>query len=108
MYVLGQSTHQQRGRRPPSLVRTVGAGGDGNFNLGRFSKPQQDALIERIRKETDLPTRNTLIEKALLADHELVSHIPLHNQVIPWAMKKSVDLPHRADNLIEWRALKVN
>ena len=91
-----------------SLVRTVGAGGDGNFNLGRFSNPQQDALIERIRKETDLPTRNTLIEKALLADHELVSHIPLHNQVIPWAMKKTVDLPHRADNLIEWRALKVN
>lgn len=51
--------------------------------------PLQDALIERFRKETDLPTRNTLIEKALLADHELVSHIPLHNQ-------------------IEWRALKVN
>ena len=45
---------------------------------------------------------------ALLVDHELVSHIPLHNQVIPWAMKKTVDLPHRADNLIEWRALKVN
>ena len=91
-----------------SLVRTVGAGGDGNFNLGRFSNPQQDALIERIRKETDLPNRNSLIEKALLADHELISHIPLHNQVIPWAMKKNVELPHRADNLIEWRALKVN
>jgi peptide/nickel transport system substrate-binding protein len=91
-----------------SLVRTVGAGGDGNFNLGRYSNPQQDALIERIRKETDLPTRNSLIEKALLADHELVSHIPLHNQIIPWAMKKTVELPHRADNLIEWRALKVN
>ena len=91
-----------------SLVRTVGAGGDGNFNLGRFSDPQQDALIERIRKETDLPTRNVLIEKALLADHELISHIPLHNQIIPWAMKKTVDLPHRADNLVEWRALKVN
>ena len=91
-----------------SLVRTVGAGGDGNFNLGRFSNPQQDALIERIRKETDLPTRNGLIEKALLADHELISHIPLHNQIIPWAMKKTVELPHRADNLIEWRALKVN
>ena len=91
-----------------SLVRTVGAGGDDNFNLGRFSNPQQDALIERIRKETDLPTRNALIEKALLADHELVSHIPLHNQIIPWAMKKTVDLPHRADNQIDWRALKVN
>ena len=91
-----------------SLIRTVGAGGDGNFNLGRFSNPQQDALIERVRKETDLPTRNRLIEQALLADHELISHIPLHNQIIPWAMKKTVDIPHRADNLIDWRAVKVN
>ena len=94
------------------IIRIVmpefGAGGDGNFNLGRFSDPQQDALIERIRKETDLPTRNALIEKALLAEHEFISHIPLHNQIIPWAMKKTVELPHRADNLIEWRALKVN
>ena len=89
-------------------MRTVGAGGNGNFNLGRFSNPQQDVLVERIRKETDLPTRNTLIEKALLADHELVSHMPLHNQVIPWAMKKTVDRPNRADNWIEWRALNLN
>ena len=39
---------------------------------------------------------------------EMESDIPLHNQIIPWAMKKTVELPHRADNLIEWRALKVN
>ena len=91
-----------------SLVRSPGAGGDGNFNLGRFSDPQQDALIERIRKETDLPTRNALIERALLQDHALVSHIPLHNQVIPWALRKNVELPHRADNRIDWRVLKVN
>ena len=65
-------------------------------------------MIERIRKETDLPTRNWLIEQALLTDHELISHIPLHNQIIPWAMKKTVDIPHRADKLNDWRALRVN
>lgn len=91
-----------------SLIRTAGAGGDGNFNLGRFSNPQQDALIERIKKETDAGTRNGLIEKALVQDHELVSHIPLYNQVIPWAATQKVDLPHRADNRIDWRFLKVN
>ena len=91
-----------------SLVRSPGAGGDGNFNLGRFSDPQQDALIERIKKETDHATRNALIEKALLAEHQLISHIPLYNQVIPWAATKKVQLPHRADNRIDWRLLKVN
>jgi peptide/nickel transport system substrate-binding protein len=37
-----------------------------------------------------------------------VSHIPLHNQVIPWAVKKNIDMVHRADNRIEMRLVKVN
>jgi peptide/nickel transport system substrate-binding protein len=76
-----------------SLIRSPGAGGDGNFNLGRFSNPQQDALIERIKKETDLPVRNRLLTEGLQLSNDTVSHIPLHNQVIPWAMKKNVDVP---------------
>ena len=90
-----------------SLVRTPGAGGDGNFNLGRFSDPQLDAMIERIRKEIQPATRNQLIASALMREKELVSHLPLHNQINPWAMRKNVQLPHRADNQINWRVLRV-
>ena len=91
-----------------SLVRSVGVGGDGNYNVGRYSNPQMDALIERIKKETDAKNRNDLIEKALELSHNDVSHIPLHNQIIPWALKKNVDVVHRADNRIDWRLVKVN
>jgi peptide/nickel transport system substrate-binding protein len=91
-----------------SLVRSLGAQGDGNYNVGRYSNPQMDALIERIKKEVDQPTRNRLIEQALLLSNNEVSHIPLHNQVIPWAMKKNIDVYHRADNRIDMRAVKVN
>ncbi len=91
-----------------SLVRSVGAGGDGNYNVGRYSNPQMDALVERIKKETDQQRRNELIEQALLLSHQDVSHIPLHNQVIPWAMKKNVQMVHRADNRIDMRVVKVN
>jgi peptide/nickel transport system substrate-binding protein len=91
-----------------SLVRSVGAGGDGNYNVGRYSNPQMDALVERIKKETDLQNRNELIEKALLLSHQDVSHLPLHNQTIPWAMKKNVEMVHRADNRIDWRLVKIN
>ncbi len=91
-----------------SLVRSVGAGGDGNYNVGRYSNPQMDALVERIKKETDAKNRNELIEKALELSHQDVSHLPLHNQIIPWAMKKNIDLVHRADNRIDWRLVKVN
>ena len=91
-----------------SLVRTVGAQGDGNYNVGRYSNPQMDALVERIKQEVDQKNRNALIEQALVLSHQDVSHIPLHNQVIPWAMKKNVELYHRADNRIDMRAVKVN
>ena len=90
-----------------SLVRTVGDGGDGNYNVGRYSNPQMDALIERTRKETDLNLRTELLTKALQLQNDDVAHIPLHNQIIPWAMKKGVDTIHRADNRIDWRQLKV-
>ena len=91
-----------------SLVRSVGAGGDGNYNVGRYSNPQVDALVERIKKEVDQKNRNDLIEQALLLSHQDVSHIPLHNQVIPWAMKKNIEMVHRADNRIDMRGVKVN
>ncbi len=91
-----------------SLVRSVGAGGDGNYNVGRYSNPQMDALVERTKKETDLKLRTELLTKALALQNEDVAHIPLHNQVIPWAMKKNIDVVHRADNRLDWRLIKVN
>ncbi|KQP23269.1 ABC transporter substrate-binding protein [Pseudorhodoferax sp. Leaf267] len=91
-----------------SLVRSVGAGGDGNYNVGRYSNPQMDALIERTKVETDLKNRNELIEKALILSHEDVAYLPLYNQVIPWAMKKNIEVVHRADNRLDWRLIKVN
>ena len=91
-----------------SLVRTVGAQGDGNYNVGRYSNPQMDALIERAKKETNLKLRTELMTKALLLQNQDVAHIPLHNQVIPWAMKKNVNVVHRADNRLDWRLITVN
>jgi peptide/nickel transport system substrate-binding protein len=91
-----------------SLTRSVGAGGDGNYNVGRYSNPQMDALVERTKKETDLKRRTELLTRALALQNEDVAHIPLHNQVIPWAMKKNVQVVHRADNRLDWRLVQVN
>jgi peptide/nickel transport system substrate-binding protein len=91
-----------------SLVRSMGAQGDGNYNVGRYSNPQMDALVERIKKETDQRSRNELIEQALLLSHQDVAYIPLHNQIIPWAMKKNVTMLHRADNRIDMRFVRID
>ena len=91
-----------------SLVRTVGTGGDGNYNVGRYSNQRMDYLVDRVKSETDLPVRNRMLTEALQLQNDTVAHIPLHNQIIPWAMKKNIDLVHRADNRLDWRLIKVN
>ncbi|MDP1741943.1 ABC transporter substrate-binding protein [Polaromonas sp.] len=91
-----------------SLTRSVGTGGDGNYNVGRYSNQRMDYIVDRVKAETDLPVRNRLLTEALQLSNDTVSHIPLHNQIIPWAMKKNIDVIHRADNRLDWRLIKVN
>ncbi len=91
-----------------SLTRSVGTGGDGNYNVGRYSNARMDYVVDRIKTETDLPVRNRLLTEGLQLQNDTVAHIPLHNQVIPWAMKKNVEVVHRADNRLDWSLIKVN
>jgi peptide/nickel transport system substrate-binding protein len=91
-----------------SLARTVGQGGDGNFNLGRVSNPEFDKLVDAMKSEIDQKKRNDLIAKALALHNREVMHIPLHNQVIPWAMRKNVTVVHRADNRLEARWVRID
>ena len=91
-----------------SLVRTPGTGGDGNYNLGRYSNPKMDALIDQVKVELDPAKRTALMTEALKLQNDEVAHIPLHNQVIPWAMKRNIDVVHRPDNRLDWRLIKVN
>ena len=91
-----------------SLAKTVGKDGDGNFNLGRVSNAEYDKLVDGIKQEVDTSKRNAMITQALKIHNDQVMHIPLHNQVIPWAMRKNVNVVHRADNRLEatWVTLK--
>ena len=82
-----------------SLTRSVGTGGDGNYNVGRYRN--QRIVVDRVKVEADLPVRNRFLPEGLQISNDTVSHIPLHKQIIPWAMKKSVEVVHRADNRID-------
>jgi peptide/nickel transport system substrate-binding protein len=91
-----------------SLTRSVGTGGDGNYNVGRYSNQRMDYIVDRVKAETDLPVRTRFLTEALQLQNDTVAHIPLHNQIIPWAMKKNIDVTHRADNRLDWRLINVN
>lgn len=87
-----------------SLIHSPGEGADGAFNLSGYANPDVDALIDQIKTELDPAVRDEAIHKALTLHANDFGHIPLHNQIIPWAMRKNVHAVHRADNRLsaEW------
>lgn len=73
------------------LTHSVGRKGEGDFNMGRWSNARVDSLIGVIRSEADTGKRNAAIREALGIINQELPLIPLHQQRIPWAMKKHVD-----------------
>ena len=80
------------------IIRSKGVGADGANNFSGYSNPKVDAVIEKLKTEIDFKKRTELTREALLLNQADVGHIPLHHQMIPWAMKKNVNVAHRADN----------
>jgi len=78
--------------------------GKGGFNYGRVNNPKLDALIDSAAVEADGDKRKELIRQALAEHNDQVHHVPLHRQMIPWAMRSNIRVVHRADNWLmgEW------
>ena len=91
-----------------NLIRTKGEGADGMYNLGDYSNKEVDAIIDRVKTETDTAKRDADIHKVLEIHAKEFGHIPLHDQVIPWAMRKNVSVVHRADNRLVADWVKVD
>ncbi|MEW5863403.1 MAG: ABC transporter substrate-binding protein [Pseudomonadota bacterium] len=90
-----------------SLVRTKTTGADGNFNLGRISDPKLDNTIDAIKIATDPAARDALLREALAKTRDEVYYIPLHHQLRPWAMKRTVTTVHSADDRHQARFTRV-
>jgi len=93
-----------------ALQRTVDpkGGADGSYNLGRYSNPKVDALIDGIKIETDTGKRDAMIRDAYKILHDDVDHLPIHHQIRPWAMKKNITTVHRADDRQEARWIRID
>ena len=88
-----------------SLVRTVvPKTADGDYNLGKYSNPSVDAAVDKLKTEVDPAKRAALAYVASQVHMADFGHIPLHFQVIPWAMRSNVKAIHRADNrlTVKW------
>ena len=91
-----------------SLMRTVvPKTADGDYNLGKYSNPKVDEAIDKLKTEVDPAKRAALARVALIEHMKDVGHIPLHHQLIPWAMRSNVTVVHRADNRLTVKWVKI-
>jgi peptide/nickel transport system substrate-binding protein len=100
-YLLGWTPGSYDSHNPLfALMATPGAGGQGQFNLGSYSNPKIDELTKAIATETDDKKRTAMIREAMKIHQDDVGHLPLHQQALAWAMKKSVKTVQLADNFM--------
>ena len=90
------------------VLSTWNGKGDGDFNYGRFTNAKINDLTAKVKVNMNQQERLAQIREALLAQNAEVNLIPLHRQVIPWASRSNVSVPHRADNFVTpyWATLK--
>ena len=60
-----------------------------------------EVVRSALKQEENFDKRNELIEQALLRVNKNIYVLPLHTQVINWALKKNIEAPLRADDRLE-------
>jgi peptide/nickel transport system substrate-binding protein len=75
----------------------------GKFNLGSYSNPKIDVMIQGILKETDAKKRVESLHEASKAIQNDFAVIPLHQQKLIWGYSKNIKLVQRADEFFDLR-----
>ena len=88
------------------LVKRTGQG-RGDYNSGGYSNPRIETLVDQIQSEMDPGKRAAELHEALEIVKEDVATIPLHQQVLFWAARDTVELVQQADDYFALRFVKM-
>jgi hypothetical protein len=66
---------------------------DSGWNADGYSNARMDELVDAIATETDFAKRDAMIAEAWQISVDDVVYLPLHHQVIAWAMNDKVSIP---------------
>jgi len=83
----------------PVLMTNTGKG-DGDYNYGRYTNAKIDELTTKVKVDLNATQRLAEIREAIAAQSAEINNIPLHRQIVPWAMRSNVTAVHRADNAV--------
>ena len=81
---------------------------DAVFNGTGYANPEIDDLIEAIETELTTYTRDFMIEQVWKAVRDDIVYVPLHHQVIVWAMRDQLEIPVDSQNWPRFRLARLN
>ncbi len=79
-----------------------------SVNASGYSNPQVDELIGKIDSTMITYARDAMIEEVWKTVLDDVVYIPLHHQLIVWAMRDNLDLPVYPFNRRIFREARLN
>ena len=81
---------------------------DGPYNGASYANPHVDDLIDTIDTAMVTYARDALIEQVWKTVREDIVYVPLHHQVIVWAMRDQLELPVDPWNWPRFRFARLN
>jgi peptide/nickel transport system substrate-binding protein len=70
----------------------------GGWNATGYSNPEMDKKIQSLSSETDQVKRNATIAEIWKVFQDETIYVPIHDQMIAYAMKNDIDIPVHPDN----------
>jgi peptide/nickel transport system substrate-binding protein len=81
---------------------------DAPYNATGYANAHVDELIDTIKTALITYARDALIEEVWKTVRDDIVYVPLHQQIIFWAMRDRLDLPVDAQNLPRFRLARLN
>jgi peptide/nickel transport system substrate-binding protein len=82
--------------------------GNGDSNLGRYSNPRVDRLIDQVKVEPDMKKRDALIREVLAIVAAELPVVPVHQPINSWAMRKNVSTVFSPNNVPNFFRVRVD
>jgi peptide/nickel transport system substrate-binding protein len=86
-----------------SFLHHTRAGRFGSWNATRYSNPELDKMIEGLSSEIDIAKRNASVARIWQVLQDETIYIPLHDQLLAYAMKSDLDVPVSPDNVVHMK-----
>ena len=78
----------------------------GAWNVTGYSSPKVDELTRAMTREIDLGRRAGMVAETWKTVQDDVVYLPIHHQMLNWAMKDNIDFPVQSENYPYFKLLK--